>query len=145
MRRSSPLPTASVETRSSTSWKQLLPIDLSILLRPLLCPDPCGLLQRWLGRTIHNFDPHPKLLLCSLLAPALVASVYPWMREVWKAFASALQQQPALVLGGYLRAVDLDCKNQAFRIYEQVSLATANPSLIRSPTSLRIVIVVPTK
>jgi hypothetical protein len=67
------------------------------------------------------------------------------MREVWKAFASALQQQPALVLGGYLSAVDLGYKNQAFRIYEQVSLATVNPSLIRSPTSLRIVIVVPTK
>ena len=67
------------------------------------------------------------------------------MREVWKAFASALQQQPALVLGGYLSAVDPGYKNQAFRIYGQVSLAAANPSLIRSPTSLRIVIVVPSK
>jgi hypothetical protein len=67
------------------------------------------------------------------------------MREMWKGYASALQQQPALVLGGYLSAVDLGWKNQVFRIYEQVSLAAANPSLIRSPTSLRIVIVVQTK
>ena|SRR5215207_1022978 len=38
------------------TWKQLLPVDVPTLLRPLLCPDPCDLLRCWLGRAMHNLD-----------------------------------------------------------------------------------------
>src|SRR5215211_606023 len=75
---------------------------------------------------MHNLDTQPKLLLCPLLAPALVACVHPQMREARKAHASGLQKQLDAILVGYLSAVDPCFEHETLRIYQQVSLAAAN-------------------
>jgi hypothetical protein len=75
---------------------------------------------------MHNLDTQTKLLLCPLLAPALVTGVHPQVREAWKVLASRLQKQLNPVLVRYFGAVYLGFEDQALRIYEQVSLSAAN-------------------
>ena len=66
----------------------------------------------------HLFDP--------VLAPALVPCIHPQLRKARKALSYTLQQQSDPVLIGDLGTVDLGFENQPFRIYKQVSLASAN-------------------
>jgi hypothetical protein len=103
-----------------------VPVDLSTFLVPFLCPDPRDLLGCWLRRAMHNnLDTQSKLLLCPLLAPALLTGVHPQMPEARKASASGLQQQLDPVLLGDLGAEDLYSEEQTLRIYEQVSAGVA--------------------
>ena len=113
-----------------------MPVDLSTFLVPFLCPDPRDLLGCWLRRAMHNnLDTQTKLLLCPLLAPALLTGVHPQMPEARKASASGLQQQLDPVLVGDLGAEDLYSKDlyskdlyseeQTLRIYQQVSAGVA--------------------
>src|SRR5215213_1640831 len=106
------------KTLKASPWKQLLPVDLSTLFRPLLCPDPSYLLGYWLGCAMDNLNAYAEFLLCPLLAPTLVTSVYPQMRKTWKALTGGFQQQPEPVLVGDLRAVDPNLEHQSLRIHQ---------------------------
>ena len=43
---------------------------------------------------MDNLKAYAEFLLCPLLAPTLVTSVYPQMRKAWKALTGGFQQQP---------------------------------------------------
>ena len=69
---------------------------------------------------MDNLNAYAELLLCPLLAPTLVTSVYPQMRKAWKALTGGFQQQPESVLVGDLGAMDLNLEHQSLRIHQQV-------------------------
>jgi hypothetical protein len=124
-RRCVPQPSVSARPQAP-AWKQLLPIDLPALFRPLLRPYPRDLLWLWFRCTMHDLYAQAEHILCPLLAPALVTGIHPQMREARKAIFYTLQQQLYPVLIGNLGTVNLGLQDQPFRIHEQVSLPAAN-------------------
>src|SRR5215213_9213324 len=68
---------AAREDLEAPARKQLLPIDLPALFRPLLRPHHCDLLWRRLGSAMHDLDAQVQLLFHPVLAPALVPGIYP--------------------------------------------------------------------
>src|SRR5215213_5850907 len=117
---------AAREDLEAPARKQLLPIDLPTLFRPLLRPPHRDLLWRRLGSAMNDLDAQAEHLFHPVLAPALVPGIYPQVRKAWKAISYTLQQQFDPVLIGDLGAVDLGFEHQALRIHQEMTLPAAN-------------------
>src|SRR5688500_10611824 len=90
------------EDLETPAWKQLLPIDLPPLFRPLLRPHHRDLLLSQLGSAMNDLDAQAEHLFCPLLAPALVPGIHPQVRKAPKALSYTLKQQFDPVLIGDL-------------------------------------------
>ena len=68
---------AARENLEAPMRKQLLPIDLPALFRPLFCPLHSDLLWRRLGSTMNDLDAQTEHLFHPVLASALIAGIHP--------------------------------------------------------------------
>src|SRR5215207_6669863 len=75
---------AAREDLEAPVWKQLLPIDLPVLFRPLLRPLHRDLLWRRLGSAVKNPDTQAKRLFHPVLAPALLHGIHSQLKKVRK-------------------------------------------------------------